>query len=291
VVKANTTGDLRVIKFLMTVALALASIGTFAQPSPTQQADVERVLRELHWLPPGNSGSLAGKAAFKASEGYSFLNPADTDKFLKVNGNPPQGDSVTIAPTKGGWFGILSFAPEGYVKDDETIDANALLKALKEQNVAGNEEKRKQGYPTLSLEGWALAPRYDRENKRLEWGTLLRTENNEPVVNVSTRILGRSGFTSAILVTSPETLDADLSDFKIALRDFEYVSSEKYSEWREGDKVAAYGLGALVLGGAAAAVSSKGGFKIIGAVVLAAIAGLWAGVKRLFSRKQTGAAR
>lgn len=276
-------------KLVMTVALVAACGGTWAQTSSPQEAETERVLRELHWLAPGGNGSLAGKATFKASEKYTFLNSSDTDKFLKANGNPPQGDSVTIAPTKGEWFGILSFAPEGYVKDDESIDADALLKTLKENNTASNEEKRKQGYAPLKLEGWALAPRYDRENKRLEWGTLLRTDDNKQVVNVSTRILGRSGYTSAILVTSSQTLDADLKDFKVALRDFEYVSGEKYSEWREGDKVAAYGLGALVLGGAAAAVASKGGFKVIGALLVAGVAGLWAGIKRLFSRKKSGA--
>lgn len=265
--------------------LALACATAVAQPISEEQA--QAIAKELRWLPPGSSGELAGKATFKTSEAYTFLNVEDSDKFLKLNGNPPQGESVTIAPTKSDWFGVLSFSPEGYVKDDETIDADALLKALKEQNVEGNKKKREQGYPTLSLEGWALAPRYDRENKRLEWGTLLKTEDNQQMVNVSTRILGRSGYTSAILVTTPEALDADLADFKVALHNFEYVSGERYSEWKQGDKVAAYGLGALVLGGAAAAASSKGGLKAIALAVLAAAAGLWAGVKRLFSRNKS----
>lgn len=267
-------------KHLVAVVLALAGAACWAQ-------DAQRVMAELRWLQPGSSGALVDKATFKTSPDYTFLNPQDTDKFLKLNGNPPQGDSVTVAPVKGDWFGILSFAAEGYIKDDENIDADALLKTLKQQNVAGNEAKRKQGYPTLALEGWALAPRYDREARRLEWGTLLRGEDQRPVVNVSTRILGRSGYTSAILVTSPQTLEADLADFKAALKSFEYVPGERYSEWRQGDKVAAYGLGALVLGGAAAAVSSKGGLKAVGAAVVAVLAGLWAGIKRLLARRKS----
>jgi uncharacterized membrane-anchored protein len=271
-------------RFFVAATIALAAVGANAQPS---QTDAERVYRELQWLPPGGTGTIAGKATFKASTAYTFLNPADTDKFLELNGNPPQGSSVTIAPTKGEWFGVLSFAPEGYVKDDESIDADALLKTLKSQNLAGNEEKRKLGYQTLTLEGWALAPRYDKQNQRLEWGTLLRAEDQSPVVNVSTRILGRSGYTAAILVTNPATLESDLHEFKTALKNFEYVDGEKYSEWREGDKVAAYGLGALVLGGAAAAVSSKGGFKVIGLAVAAAAAAVWAGLKKIFSGRKS----
>lgn len=270
-------------RYFLAVALCIAATFACAQSPPT---DAQRLYRELQWLPPGGTGNLAGKATFKASGAYTFLNPADTDKFLKLNGNPPQGSSVTIAPTKGDWFGVLSFAPEGYIKDDETIDADALLKTLKSQNLAGNEEKKKQGYQTLTLEGWALAPRYDKQNQRLEWGTLLRAEDQSVVVNVSTRVLGRSGYTGAVLVTTPETLDSDLQDFKTALKSFDYIGGEKYSEWREGDKVAAYGLGALVLGGAAAAVSSKGGFKVIGLALVAAAAAVWAGLKKLFSRKK-----
>lgn len=271
------------VRYFLAVALYIAATAVGAQ-SP--QTDAQRLYGELQWLPPGGSGNLGAKATFKASDAYTFLNPTDTDKFLKLNGNPPQGSSVTIAPTKGDWFGVLNFAAEGYIKDDETIDADALLKTLKSQNSAGNDEKKKQGYQTLTLEGWALAPRYDKQNQRLEWGTLLRAEDQSVVVNVSTRILGRSGYTAAILVTTPATLDSDLQDFKTALKSFDYIGGEKYSEWREGDKVAAYGLGALVLGGAAAAVSSKGGFKVIGLALVAAAAALWAGLKKLLSRKK-----
>lgn len=253
-----------------------------AQPAPPPS--IEQMILALGWLPPNATGNLAGKATFRTSAAYTFLGTTDTDKFLKLNGNPPTGTAVTIAPTRGDWFGILKFADEGYVKDDEKIDANALLKALQKNNEQSNEAKRKQGYQTLTLQGWALPPRYDRQNQRLEWGTLFNTEDNSQVVNVSTRILGRSGYTSAVLVTTPATLDADLADFKTALNDFQYVAGERYSEWRSGDKVAAYGLGALVLGGAAAAASKKGGFKLIGVGVLAALGFAWAAVKRLFSR-------
>lgn len=271
-------------KVVGAAVLAVVCVCSFAQ---TADGDAAKQLRELKWLPAGGVGNLGEKAAFKATKEYTFLGPADTDKFLRLNGNPPQSTSVTIAPVNGDWFGILDFSAEGYVKDDETIDADTLLKTLKEQSVVGNEAKRKAGYKTLELEGWALAPRYDRENQRLEWGTLLRAEDNSKFVNVSTRILGRSGYTSAILVTTPATLDTDLRDFKSALKGFDYVSGEKYSEWRQGDKVAAYGLGALVLGGAAAAVSSKGGFKVIGLAIVAAVAGLWGGIRKIFSRKKS----
>ena len=271
-------------RMFIATALAAACVLSFAQTTPSAE-DVGKQMRELGWLRPGAIASVAGQAEFKASPTYTFLGEADTDKFLKLNGNPPAGHSYTNAATQANWFAILHFAPEGYIKDDEKIDADALLKTLKEQSVAGNEAKRKQGYQTLEMEGWAIPPRYDTESKRLEWGTKLRAEDKSLVVNVSTRILGRSGFTSAILVTSPETVEADLVDFKKALKDFDYVKGEKYSEWKQGDKVAAYGLGALVLGGAAAVATSKGAFKAIGLAIAAGAAAVWAFVKKLLGRR------
>ncbi len=272
--------------FCFSIALLVSPVVVHAQDQ-NQAGDLQSQLAALNWYQEGQVGTIAEKATFKASPEYTFLNVSDTDKFLKINNNPPGGNAYTIARTDLSWFAILQFAPEGYVKDDETIDADALLKQLKKNNIKDAEWRRKEGYAVLTISGWAIPPRYDTVNKRLEWGTLLIEEGtNAKHVNVSTKILGRSGYTSVTLVTTPNEAEAHLADFKKSMNDFSYVSGEKYSEWKEGDKVAAYGLGALVLGGAAAVATSKGGFKAIGLGILAGLAALWAGIKRFFSRKK-----
>jgi len=267
--------------------VAAAPSGSWAQTQEEAGSDTLR----LNWYQAGQTGDIAGKATFLATNRYTFLNPADTDKMLQAYGNPPRGGrSYTVSATESDWFAVLTFAPEGYVKDDEKIDANALLKTLKESDKREGEQRRKLGYSALTTQGWAIPPRYDAQNQRLEWVILLRDETtNEVHANVSTKILGRSGYTDVILVAnSPETVEQDLADFKLAMANFQYVSGEKYSDWKQGDKVAAYGLGALVLGGAAAVATSKGGFKALGLAILAGLAALWAGVKRLFGGRKTG---
>jgi len=242
---------------------------------------------DLAWQTPPSIGKIGDKGVFKITEPYVFLNDIETNKFLVLNGNLPHTNSYTIANKKSNWFGILQFVNEGYVKDDEKIDPDALLASLKEGNRKNNEEKRKQGLVILNLEGWYFPPRYDYETKRIEWGTKLRSEtDNSVTINVTTKILGRSGHVSAILVSNPEELDKDIIDFKLAIKNFDYISGEKYSEWTQGDRVAAYGLGALVLGGAAAAAMSKGGFKLIWIAIVGIFAAVWAGIKKLFERKK-----
>ncbi len=281
----NSIASAAILACLMGGTVFLPTV-TLAQ-TQEEQAYIQK-LKALDWYKSGRVGDVAGMATFVATENVTFLTPSDTDKYLMINGNPPaNGTSNTIANLNEGWFAILTFAPEGLVKDDETIDADALLKTLKENSLNEAAERRKQGYSPLNVVGWAIPPRYDSVNKRLEWATSLRDEDTQSLyANVSTKVLGRSGYTSVVLVTeSPDTVERDLGAFKTAMVNFKYKDGERYSDWKQGDKVAAYGLGALVLGGAAAVATSKGGFKAVGLAIVAGLAALWGIVKRLFGKK------
>jgi len=48
--------------------------------------------------------------------------------------------------------------------------------------------------------------------------------------------------------------------FKTALNDFSFDAGQRYAEYRPGDKIAKYGLGALVVGGAAVGAAKLGLF-------------------------------
>ena len=205
----------------------------------------------------------------------------------------PTTNTFTLSARDFRWFSVFTFVDEGYVKDDEKINPDALLATLKENNVADAEERKKRGLPALLLEGWFIPPRYDAATKRLEWATLLRSDSGQKNVNFTTKVLGRRGHMHMVLVSSPESLDGDIKEFKSSLQGFDYVSGERYSEWTQGDKVAAYGLGALVLGGAAAIATKKGlwallvglvtaGWKLIAGLVVAALAG----VGSIFKKKK-----
>src|SRR5262249_50287367 len=158
-------------------------------------------------------------------------------------------------PAKDGWFAVFHFNADGYVRDDEKIDADDLLKSIKSGDESGNEERKRAGMPAIYTDGWTVPPHYDKATRRLEWGVRLKDEKGQYVVNYAARLLGRDGVMTAILVSNPETLDKDRAAFDAALAGFRYNSGKAYNEFKEGDKVAAYGLGALVLGGAAAAAA------------------------------------
>jgi uncharacterized membrane-anchored protein len=138
--------------------------------------------------------------------------------------------------------------------------------------------------PAIYTAGWAVPPRYDQTTKRLEWGVQLRGEDGHPLVNYKIRLLGRRGVMHAILVTTPERLDRDVAEFKAALVGYTFVSGERYSEFRAGDRVAEYGLAALVLGGAAAVATKSGFLKAFGKLIVVGVAGLGAAVVALLRK-------
>jgi uncharacterized membrane-anchored protein len=251
-------------------------------------------LMKLAWQAGPSQGRIADQATIGVPEGYLFLDEKNTRRFLELNGNPPTDGNYLLAPGTLKWFSVFSFNPSGYVKDDEKIDADKLLKSLKDSDGPSNERRAKLGMPSLYTDGWQVPPHYDRQTKQLEWGTRLRSENGKMLVNYTSRLLGRSGVMSAILVSDVETLPENTEEFKTALREFSYVPGEKYSEFKKGDKVAEYGLAALILGGAAAVATKKGFWTAIGGffaafwkplagVVVAALAG----IKALFGRRNS----
>lgn len=168
------------------------------------------------------------------------------------------------------WWATFDFDQSGYVKDDEKIDADALLKELKSYDEAANQELVRQGLGKIFTDSWAVPPKYDPTTKHLEWALKVRDEDNQETINYTVRLLGRTGVMSATLVSDPEHLTENIQAFKSSIKGFEFNSGERYTEFQTGDKVAEYGLAALVVGGAAAIATKKGFWAAIVAFFAAA---------------------
>jgi len=65
---------------------------------------------------------------------------------------------------------------------------------------------------------------------------------------------------------------------------YTYTPGHKYAEWRSGDKVAAYGLTALVAGGAGVALVKSGLLVKFWKLIVVGIAALVGALKKLWSR-------
>lgn len=258
--------------------------------NPAEQAFLKS-LAALNWVKGPTTVQVAGNSELAVPEDFVFLDTKNTDKFLELNHNLAGGREVMIAPSDLHWTAYLSFSEEGYVKDDDKIDAPALLKAMKEGTEESNQERKRRGWSELHVIDWAVPPAYNSANKRLEWATLLESEGGRNV-NFSTKVLGRRGHTSVVLAGDPADLPAARQQLEKVLAGYTFKQGEKYADWVPGDKVAEYGLAALVLGGAAAIATKKGFWAVLATFfaaawkfVAAGVVALMAGIRRFFGKK------
>ena len=311
--KVHKTRDLPVLKYaVLTLSLALMmsaevqaqnapTTDSPAEPNATSDAkadDIRAKLRALDWVLGPTTVSVSNNSQLIVPQDYVFLDAANTAKFEELSENLSNGKEVMVAPKTLHWVAYLFFEGEGYVKDDEKIDAPSLLKTLTESTEQSNVERRRRGWPEFHLTGWAMPPAYNSTTKRLEWATSIESRN-ERGTNFFTKILGRRGYTSVVLVSSPEDTTSAISSLNAVLTGYGFVPGETYANWRPGDKVAEYGLTGLIVGGAAAAAAKTGllkglwKFLVVGAasmwkLLVGAFVALVASIRAMFGRKKQG---
>jgi len=260
------------------------------------QDKTDDTLAKIKWTKGPTTASLKDIAELQVPAGYILANPTDTRKLLAAMGNPTTGAEMGLMmPTNEGWFVVFEFDRSGYVKDDDKdkLDPDAMLKAIQRGNEQGNIERKKMGVPPMTIIGWEQPPKYNPETHNLEWAIRGESEG-KPVVNYNTRLLGRKGVMEVSLVVDPEKLTATMPAYQAVLQDYSFKTGEKYAEYRPGDKVAKYGLAALVTGGAAVVAVKSG---LLG-VLLVFLKKLWvlvvagvAAVVNFFKRLINGGGR
>lgn len=279
------------------VILALIPALAFAQePRPTADEELEYApdeeLGDVE-LPFGfESGPfdamLGSVASVKVPDGWLFTGAKGTRAFLEETGNLPSGDElgVLLNPEDDSWI-LFTFDAVGYVKDDDknALDPDAMLSSIREGTRRANKELRKRGIPTMSIVGWEKEPHYDPTSHNLEWAPRARTSEGDEVVNYNTRLLGRRGVMEVALIVDPELLESALPSLRSTIQAFQFTKGEDYASFVQGDKVAEYGLAALVTGGAVAMAAKSGLLEKLWKFIVLGVAGVIAAVKRFFGVK------
>lgn len=271
-----------------------------AAPAEPTQAEIEAQEKQLidkiesfGWTRSGKA-QLGSMAQVDIPQGWRFTGPQGTRDVLKLFDNVPGSSELGMLTTEGlGPWVIFEFEESGYIKDDEKdkLDADALLKNFQEGQEAANEERRKMGIGTLTVAGWALPPRFNDQTKNLEWALRVVSETGNESINYNTRLLGRHGVMEVELVCDPKEMQTLLPQYQSIMSAFQYTSGNTYAEYRAGDKVAEYGLTALIAGGGAVAAAKMGLFAKLGGLlaklgkgVVVLVVAVGAGIKALFSK-------
>jgi len=216
-------------------------------------------------------------ATLHLEESYRYLDPKETEKLLVAWGNPPDSDTLGAVVPVGvdpfgdnGWAVIVTYLDDGHVDDVDAkkIDYDDLLKDMKEGTHDANKERTDAGYAPVELLGWAEPPHYDDLSRKLYWAQELKFGTADVhTLNYDVRVLGREGVLSMNAVAGMPQLDGIERDMKDLLRIASFNEGYRYEDYKHGtDRLAAYGLGALVAGGIAA---KAGLFAKLGVMLLA----------------------
>lgn len=262
-------------------------------PQEAQQAHAQRQ-SPVPWEHGPTVGKLGDIAQIVVPQGFRFTGKAGTQKVLELTQNPTSGNEIgALVPEPdspyGFWFVIFEFDATGYVKDDDKGDLkpDAILSTIQKGTEESNKIRQQRGWPAFHVTGWSHQPYYDPQTNNLTWAILGKSQQqgklDEESVNYSVRILGRRGTMSVDLVLAPDLVPKVIPEFNKLMDGFSYISGQKYADWRKGDKVAEYGLTALIVGGAAAAALKSGLLVKFWKLIVAVFVGLGAFIKRLFA--------
>jgi uncharacterized membrane-anchored protein len=266
-----------------------------------QQGDLEALERSFHYQ-QGRVEISGGLATLEVPESFRFLGPDDAARLLVDGwGNPPGAKPLGmlipagVSPfTDEGWGVVITFDADGYVKDDEaeSLDYAKLLRTMQKETAESNEARQRAGYSPIELVGWAAPPRYDKASHKLYWAKELNFgDDYENTLNYNIRILGRRGVLVLNAVAEMGQLPTVETDMQSVLAFVDFNAGHRYADFVPGvDKLAKYGIGALIAG----KVASKAGFfKILLSALAAgkklvavAVVGVVAFIRKLFIRKR-----
>jgi uncharacterized membrane-anchored protein len=278
----------------MVIALAW-SLPALLCPQSSFAADEPGEEPSIAWTSGPATCKLGHVARLELPTGFQFTDKDGTRQILESLENPTSGAEVgLVIPDPGesdtpSWFAVFEYDPIGYVRDTDKdkLDADAILESIRRGNEKGNEVRRKNGWTEIQVIGWHKPPFYDERTHNLTWAIIGATNENRSV-NYSVRLLGRGGTMSAELVVDPEELDASLPAFETMIAGFNFTPDNDYASFRQGDKVAKYGLTALVAGGAGAVAMKTGLLARFWKLIVVGFLALAGSVKRLFGRLLPG---
>jgi uncharacterized membrane-anchored protein len=242
---------------------------------------------------------LGDQATLKLPAEHVYVPPKEAANVMRAMGNYPSPSLLgAIFPEKdGGWFVVMNFHDSGYIKDDDAKDWNAaeLLQSLKDGTEEANKDRKARGIAEMEIIGWVEAPHYEKATHQLVWSVSSRdkgtTSNDDLGINYNTYTLGREGYISMNLVTGLNVIEKNKPVAHTLLAGLDFGSGKRYADFNNStDKVAAYGLTALIAGAAAKKLGLLAGLGVLlvkfWKIAMVAILAGGGAIGKLFKRKK-----
>lgn len=169
---------------------------------------------------------------------------------------------------------IEKFIGDGYIKGDDwnNVDANKFIKELISSTKEANKERIKNGYTSVQDVKWHIKPSYNKELGYVFYSLLVQFDDGSETYNSTAMVLGRKGYTDITFLFKNSVATLMPNEIDKFVKNFQYNQGAQYLDYKSGDKIAAYGVGALVAGSLGIKGLAKTGAL---AVILAFAKKLW----------------
>jgi uncharacterized membrane-anchored protein len=261
------------LKSFLVLALTALALSASAQQDHLSIAQIQQIAKNLK-PQRGMIKIRDGLATLNVPTNFYYLDPKDTRSVLvDLWGNPPaQADDTLgmlipsdLTPLDPDcWVVTIDYTDSGYVKDSDAdkINYDDLLKQMQKSVQENNKAREEKGYQDITLVGWAAPPRYDAATHKLYWAKELKFDGeSEDTLNYDIRILGRRGVLELNAVAPMHELPDIEKQTPNVLGMVDFDQGNRYADFDpKVDKMAAFGIAALIAGGVAAKL---GFFKLI----------------------------
>ncbi len=146
---------------------------------------------------------------------------------------------------------LNKFNNDGYVKLDDWKDLNPddLIRQKKENAKINNEKRKEIGFDLVENVEWIEYPSLDKNSNSVSYSFKVTWSDGSENMNKFLIILGRNGYSEFEIVSTygfEEEFKAARNLSYFLQNNFSYNPQFEYKDYKPGDKVAAYGIAALV---------------------------------------------
>ena len=290
------------LPLLALLLAAAAAAQSDDQPrTPEQQQAAEDWAAAMSAMVRGpQSVALLEKGQLALPDGFGFVPKREATTLMGLMGNQVDDRFVGLVfplAEEASYFVSLDYEDSGYIEDDEAADwdADGLLQGLKDGTEAANAERRRRGFEALTVTRWIEPPSYDVTAHRLVWSAEAVVKDRpdpDPTINYNTYVLGREGYFSANLITTASTVADDRRTATPLLQAVSFNDGQRYNDFNSStDKIAAYGLTALIGGVAAKKLGliavATAFFLKFAKIIMVGVVGLGATLRSFWSRRKT----
>lgn len=146
-------------------------------------------------------------ASLKLNQNLEYMGGKDAAAFTKFfdTGDLLNGSMLGMIniPKTDSWV-ILQYVESGHILDNDydQIDSQELLSTYR-RNV-DEQNKKSSADEQLQVVGWGQMPMYQSGTRTLSWDLMMASDPSDDVFNYNARILTRTGYISALLITTKD---------------------------------------------------------------------------------------